>query len=193
MLFRSADGERVHEWKTLGSPGNGTGIIFYNYNASSRVRVSDIRVAPWDGRERDVDLPGAPGTDPDKLVEVPPADSAVVEFVNSDRATGTLHGIRDGKLAFNPAGTKLEIPVARAALITFPVSDAAPPAPAAEGVQLTLHRNERLTLMLEKWDAAEVLAVSPVFGKLKLKPEAVRTLRFNPSAPRGATDEWSGP
>lgn len=188
-----ADGERVHEWKTLGSPGNGTGIIFYNYNASSRVRVSDIRVAPWDGRERDVDLPGAPGTDPDKLVEVPPADSAVVEFVNSDRATGTLHGIRDGKLAFNPAGTKLEIPVARAALITFPVSDAAPPAPAAKGVQLTLHRNERLTLMLEKWDAAEVLAVSPVFGKLKLKPEAVRTLRFNPSAPRGATDEWSGP
>lgn len=187
-----ADGERVHEWKNLGSPGPGTGIVFYNYNSSSRVRVSDIRVSPWDGRERDAAPPGAPGDDPEKLVEVPPADSAVVEFVNNDRATGTLHGIRDGKLAFNPAGTRLDIPLARAALISFPVADA-PALPKVEGVQVTLHRNERLTLALEKWEAEEIIAVSPVFGRLKLKPESVRALRFNPSALRGATDEWSGP
>jgi hypothetical protein len=188
-----ADGEKVHEWKSLGSPGPGTGIVFYNYNSSSRVRLSDIRVAPWDGRERDAaEPPGTPGTDPDKLVEVPPADSALVEFANRDRATGTLHGIRDGKLAFNPAGTRLDIPLARAALISFPVADA-PALPKAEGVQVTLHRNERLTLALEKWEAAEIIAVSPVFGRLKLKPESVRALRFNPAAPRGATDEWSGP
>lgn len=187
-----ADGERVHEWKNLGSPGPGTGIVFYNYNTSSRVRISDIRVSPWDGRERDAAPPGAPGDDPEKLVEVPPADSAVVEFVNNDRATGTLHGIRDGKLAFNPAGTRLDIPLARAALISFPVADA-PALPKVEGVQVTLHRNERLTLALEKWEAEEIIAVSPVFGRLKLKPESVRALRFNPSALRGATDEWSGP
>ncbi|KAF0170172.1 MAG: hypothetical protein FD161_4752 [Limisphaerales bacterium] len=188
-----ADGEKVHEWKGLGSPGPGTGIVFYNYNSNSRVRLSDIRVAPWDGRERDAVEPlGAPGTDPDKLVEVPPADSAVVEFANRDRATGTLHGIRDGRLSFNPAGTKLEIPLARAALIAFPVGDA-PALPKVEGVQVTLHRNERLTLALEKWEAAEIIAVSPVFGRLKLKPEAVRALRFNPSATRGPVDEWSGP
>jgi hypothetical protein len=188
-----ADGEKVHEWKSMGSPGPGTGIVFYNYNANSRVRVSDIRVAPWDGRERDAAEPlGAPGTDPDKLVEVPPADSAVVEFANRDRASGTLHGIRDGRLSFNPAGTKLEIPLARAALIAFPVNDA-PALPKVEGVQVTLHRNERLTLALEKWEAEEIIAVSPVFGRLKLKPESVRALRFNPSAPRGPVDEWSGP
>jgi len=187
-----ADGEKVHEWKSLGSPGPGTGVVFYNYNANSRVRVSDIRVAPWDGRERDAAPPGAPGDDPDKLVEVPPADSAVVEFANRDRASGTLHGIRDGKLAFNPAGTKLEIPLARAALISFPVGDA-PALPKVEGVQVTLHRNERLTLALEKWEAEEIIAVSPVFGRLKLKPESVRALRFNPSATRGPVDEWSGP
>gem|GEM_PF-871742 len=186
-----ADGERVHEWKNLGSPGPGTGIVFYNYNVSSRVRIGDIRISPWDGRERDAAPPGAPGDDPDKLVEVPPADSAVVEFVNNDRATGTLHGIRDGKLAFNPAGTRLDIPVARTALISFPVADA-PTLPKTDGVQVTLHRNERLTLALEKWDPGEIIAVSPVFGRLKLKPESVRTLRFNPSAPRGVTDEWSG-
>lgn len=187
-----ADGERVHEWKNLGSPGPGTAIVFYNYNASSRVRVSDIRISPWDGRERDAAAPGAPGDDPEKLVEVPPADSAVVEFVNQDRATGTLHGIRDGKLAFDPAGVRLDIPVARAALITFPVANA-PALPKVDGVQVTLHRNERLTLALEQWAAGEILALSPVFGRLKLKPEAVRVLRFNPSAPRGVTDEWNGP
>ncbi len=188
-----ADGEKVHEWKGMGSPDNGTSIVFYNYNSSSRVRVSDIRIAPWDGRaDRDAEPLGAPGTDPDKLVEVPPPDTAVVEFVNNDRATGALHGIRDGKLTLNTAGNKLEIPLTRAALISFPVNDA-PALPQVEGVQVTLHRNERLTLALEKWDANEITAVSPVFGRLKLKPESVRQLRFNPSAPRGPVDEWNGP
>lgn len=158
-----ADGERVHEWKNLGSPGPGTGIVFYNYNVSSRVRIGDIRISPWDGRERDAAPPGAPGDDPDKLVEVPPADSAVVEFVNNDRATGTLHGIRDGKLAFNPAGTRLDIPVARTALISFPVADA-PTLPKTDGVQVTLHRNERLTLALEKWDPGRSLPSAPFSG-----------------------------
>ncbi|MEQ2007507.1 MAG: hypothetical protein ABMA26_11975 [Limisphaerales bacterium] len=188
-----ADGEKVHEWKGMGSPGPGTGIVFYNYNASSRVRISDIRITPWDGRvDRDREPLGAPGADPDKLVEVPPPDTAVVEFVNQDRATGTLHGIRDGKLAFNPAGTKLEIPLTRAALIAFPVN-APPELLKVEGVQVTLHRNERLTLALEKWGPGEVTAVSPVFGRLTLKPESIRALRFNPSAPRGPVDEWGGP
>lgn len=187
-----ADGEKVHEWKGMGSPGNGTGVVFYNYNSNSRVRVSDIRVAPWDGREHDAEPLGAPGTDPDKLVEVPPPDSAVVEFVNQDRATGTLHGIRNGRLTFNPAGTRLEIPLARAALIAFPVNSA-PETPKVEGVQVTLHRNERLTLALEKWEPDQIIAVSPVFGRLTLKPESIRALRFNPSAPRGPVDEWSGP
>ena len=107
-------------------------------------------------------------------------------------ATGTLHGIRDGKLTFNPAGTKLELPLTRAALITFPVN-AAPALPKGEGVQVTLHRNERLTLALEKWEPEEIIAVSPVFGRLRLKPEAIRTLRFNPTAARGLEDEWGGP
>lgn len=188
-----ADGEKVHEWKNMGSPGVGTGVVFYNYNASSRVRISDIRIAPWDGRmEREREPLGAPGADPDKFVEVPPPDSAVVEFVNQDRATGTLHGIRDGKLAFNPAGTRLEIPLTRAALIAFPVNDA-PILPKVEGVQVTLHRNERLTLALETWGAGQVIAVSPVFGRLTLKPESIRQLRFNPSASRGPVDEWGGP
>lgn len=187
-----ADGEKVHEWKALGSPGNGTGIVFYNYNGNSRVRVSDIRIAPWDGRVDRAEPPGTPGTDPDQLVEVPPPDTAVVEFLNQDRATGALHGIRDGKLVFNPAGSKLEVPLTRASMITFPVSPAPEPPPVA-GVQVTLHRNERLTLALEKWAAGEISAVSPVFGRLKLRPDSVRSLRFNPAAPRGPADEWSGP
>ena len=188
-----ADGEKVHEWKGMGSPEPGTGIVFYNYNTSSRVRISDIRISPWDGRmNREAEPLGTPGADPDKLVEVPPPDTAVVEFVNNDRATGALHGIRDGKLTLNTAGTKLDIPLTRAALISFPVNDA-PALPKVGGVQVTLHRNERLTLALEKWDADEITAVSPVFGRLKLKPESVRQLRFNPSMPRGPMDEWNGP
>ncbi|MFA6544593.1 MAG: hypothetical protein WCS99_09230 [Limisphaerales bacterium] len=184
-----ADGEKIHEWKGMGSPGNGTGIVFYNYNVSSRVRVSAISIAPWDGRERDAAIPD---TEPGKAVEAPPPDSAVVEFVNRDRAGGTLHGIRDGRLTFSPAGTRMDIPLLRAAVITFP-ADAAPEPPKRGGVQITLHRGERLTLALEKWEAGEIIAVSRILGRLKLSPESVRMLRFNLSAPRGSADEWSGP
>jgi hypothetical protein len=176
----------VHEWKNLGSPGNGTGIVFYNYNSNSRLRLSDIRVAPWDGRERRAEPPAetaAGAAEPDR---------ATVEFANRDRATGRLHGIRDGKMSFSPTETKLEIPLARAALIVLPVADAKPTDKPA-GVQLTLHHNERLTLTLDRWDAREVIAVSPVFGRLALKPEAVRQLRFNPSASRDVADEWGTP
>ncbi len=185
-----ADGEQVHEWKNLGSPGNGTGITFYNYNVTPRFRLGDIRITPWDGRVTTAASP--PATDTDPPVEAPAADSAVVEFINKDRATGTLHGIREGRLSLTTAGNKLEIPLTRAGLITFPANAATELAKVA-GVQVTLHRNERLTLALEKWEGQTITAVSPVFGRLTLKPEAIRSLRFNPTAPRGLGDEWGGP
>lgn len=185
-----ADGEQVHEWKNLGSPGPGTGIVFYNYNANPRFRLGDIRISPWDGRgPNGLGLPLAEAEPPSAP---PPPDTAVVEFINQDRATGLLPGIRDGRVELTTAGSKLEIPLTRAALIAFP-ANAGPGLPPIGGVEVTLHRNERLTLTLEKWEGQTITAVSPVFGRLTLKPEAVRSLRFNPSAPRGAGDEWGGP
>ncbi|MEN9575057.1 MAG: hypothetical protein RL514_2912 [Verrucomicrobiota bacterium] len=185
-----ADGEQVHEWKNLGSPGPGTGITFYNYNVNPRFRLSDIRITPWDGRAPNAGTP--PPIDADPPAEAPSPDSAVVEFINKDRATGTLHGIREGRLSLTTAGNKLEIPLTRAGLIAFPANAATELAKVA-GVQVTLHRNERLTLALEKWEGQTITAVSPVFGRLTLKPEAIRSLRFNPTAPRGLGDEWGGP
>ncbi len=185
-----ADGEQVHEWKNLGSPGPGTGITFYNYNVNPRFRLGDIRITPWDGRAVAAGTP--PATDTDPPVEAPAAGSAVVEFINKDRATGTLHGIREGRLSLTTAGNKLEIPLTRAGLIAFPANAATELAKVA-GVQVTLHRNERLTLVLEKWEGQTITAVSPVFGRLTLKPESIRSLRFNPTVARGLGDEWGGP
>ncbi len=185
-----ADGESVHEWKNLGSPGNGTGITFYNYNVNPRFRIGDIRITPWDGRAASAGTQSPTG--PDKPAEVLAADSAVVEFINKDRTAGTLHSIREGRLLLTTAGNKLEIPLTRAGLIAFPSSIAAE-LPKVAGVQVTLHRNERLTLALEKWEGQTITAVSPVFGRLTLKPEAIRSLRFNPTAARGLGDEWGGP
>ena len=172
------DGEKVQEWKALGRPGNGTGIVFYNYNANSRVRLSNIRITPWDGTHGEP----PPITEPKE---------AVVQFVNQDRATGSVQEIRNGRLALDAAGTRLEIPLKRIAAVLLP----APVTPAltnANPVQLSLHRNERLSLALENWEAGEVTATSPVFGQLRLQPAAVRTLRFNPRASRAAADEWGG-
>lgn len=172
------DGEKVQEWKALGRPGNGTGIVFYNYNANSRVRLSNIRITPWDGTHGEP----PPITEPKE---------AVVQFVNQDRATGSVQEIRNGRLALDAAGTRLEIPLTRIAAVLLP-TPVTPALTNANPVQLSLHRNERLSLALEKWEAGEVTATSPVFGQLRLQPAAVRTLRFNPTASRAAADEWGG-
>lgn len=184
------DGEPVHEWKNLGSPGPGTSLVFYNYNANPRFRIGDIRISPWDGRGPSGT--GLPLAEADPPNAPPPVDTAVVEFINKDRATGLLQGIRDGRVELTTAGNKLEIPLTRAALIAFPAI-AGPGLLPIGGVEVTLHRNERLTLTLEKWEGQTITAVSPVFGRLTLKPEAIRSLRFNPMAARGAGDEWGGP
>ncbi len=189
-----ADGEKLQEWRNLGHPGDGTGMIFYNYNPNSQIRVGEIHITPWNGKFQSSPAtstePAATGTPP---VETPAENTALVEFVNQDRATGALHGIRDGKLLLNAAGAQLEVPLARASQIIF--ARPAPPAkaPAAPEVQVTLHRNERLTLTLEKWTGQEITVNSAVLGRLKLKPEAIRTLRFNPAAARNTADEWGRP
>jgi hypothetical protein len=173
-----ADGEKVQDWRGLGRPGNGTGIVFYNYNANARLRVSNIHISPWDG---------AVGGNPAEAE----AQEASVKFINQDRATGTVQEIQQNRLVLLAAGGRLEIPINRVAAIVLPAPQAAPTAHSGT-VQLSLHRNERLTLALERWEADDITAHSPVFGQLRLPPTAVRSLRFNPTTPRAATDEWGG-
>ncbi|NBV20727.1 MAG: hypothetical protein EBS05_01845 [Proteobacteria bacterium] len=174
-----ADGEKITEWKTLGRPGNGTGLVFYNYNSNSRIRISNLSITPWNG------IHGEPEREPDQK-------EAEVRFANQDRATGTLYAIREGKLVLGVAERRLEIPVSRVASITFPIENT-PPLAENTGVQLSLHRSERLTLVLEKWEAGRISAVSPVFGRLQLSSDSVRKLRFNPAMPRTGPDELNWP
>ncbi|NBR84190.1 MAG: hypothetical protein EBS84_12230 [Proteobacteria bacterium] len=174
-----ADGEKVYEWKGLGRPGDGTAVLFYNYNTTSRLRLSNIGIAPWDGQFGEGTPAAANAT-------------ALVQFANTDLASGEVHSIRDGKLALTTAGNRLEVPITRVSVVTLPVA-AAPATTNAAGVQLSLHRNERLTLTLDKWEGNEVSAVSPVFGRLHLPPAAVRALRFNPHVSRTSGDELNWP
>jgi len=173
-----ADGEKVQDWRGLGRPGNGTGIVFYNFNVNARLRVSNIRISPWDG---------AAGEAPAEAE----AQEATVKFVNQDRASGAIQEIQQNRLVLQAAGGRLEIPITRVATIALPTPAAATTTNSGS-VQLSLHRNERLTLALERWEGEVITATSPVFGQLRLQPAAVRSLRFNPTAPRAVTDEWGG-
>ncbi|NDA69161.1 MAG: hypothetical protein EBY09_21450, partial [Verrucomicrobia bacterium] len=42
-----ADGEKVYEWKGLGRPGDGTAVLFYNYNTERLTLTLD----KWEGNE----------------------------------------------------------------------------------------------------------------------------------------------
>ena len=173
-----ADGEKVQDWRGLGRPGNGTGIVFYNFNVNAKLRVGNIRISPWDG---------AAGETPAEAE----AQEATVKFVNQDRASGAIQEIQQNRLVLKAAGGRLEIPITRVATIALPTPAAATTTNSGS-VQLSLHRNERLTLALERWEGEVITATSPVFGQLRLQPAAVRSLRFNPTAARAVTDEWGG-
>lgn len=173
-----ADGEKVQDWRGLGRPGNGTGIVFFNFNVNAKLRIGNIRISPWDG---------SAGENPTEAE----AQEATVKFINQDRATGTVQEIQQNRLVLLTASGRLEIPTTRVAAITLPAAKNAPTLNSGT-VQLSLHRNERLTLALERWEGEVLTAHSPVFGQLRLQPAAVRILRFNPTAPRAAADEWGG-
>ena len=175
------DGAPVQEWKDSGAPLSGKGISFYSQRPDLAMRVSNLKITVWDGRN-DEPLP-AGGV----------AETTIL-LANGDRVTGTLGAIREGQMSLATLQAKLTVPLQRAVQIQLAGGGTnAAPIRAAGEVQVSLHGGEKVSLKLEKWEDGKAHGTSAVFGKIILNPQWVRQLLFNSDQPRVAGDEFAFP
>jgi len=172
-----ADGTHVKTWRVSGPQPEGTGILFYSQRTDGSIRVSNLRVSAWDGRE-EISTP------------TNAMSETLLHLANSDRVAGKVNAIKDGKVAFaGPAG-ELQIPLQRATQIFFPSDTNAPPANATgRNVRASLVRGDSVTFTLDRWEGAEVTGTSANFGKVTLRVDSVKNLLFNPESPRPPADD----
>jgi hypothetical protein len=171
------DGQHIKTWRVSGAQPEGTGILFYSQRTDGAVRISNLRVSAWDGRD-EVSAPANSITE------------TLVMLANSDKVTGNVNAIKEGKLALAGAAGELEIPLQRATQVFFPSgTNAVASASNPREVRATLVRGDAVTFELDRWEGASVSGTSPNFGKVSLRTDGVRQLLFNPGLTRPPTDD----
>lgn len=172
-----ADGKFIQRWKDS-SPGGfvakGGGIVFFSQVEARSLRISNIRVAEWDGR-----------FEPDTLTNLPP-DMDAVFLANRDKVFGKVLSLEETKATIETKQTKLDIPLERVTQIRFAKANAKTNITEGE-VRVGFPGGESVVLMIEKWEATEVKGTSRTFGPLAFDPRSIREIQFN--LRRSATDE----
>lgn len=142
----------------------GTGIVIQQQAASS-LKISNLTISRWNG-----------------VVDDFGASSVVLKedlllLSNRDKISGQLLGIKDGKVEFQTAFSKIEIPLERIQRITC-----VPPQERMVNtnrqVRLVLGDAGRLTLKVKRWDAEVVEGESPVFGDVKINARVVMGVQY---------------
>jgi hypothetical protein len=164
-----ADGKFIQRWKDSNPGGfiaKGGGILFFSQVEPRSLKLSNIRVAEWDGRY-----------EPDAQTNAPP-NVDVVFLANRDKVFGKVAAIEETKATVETKQTRLDIPIARVTQIRF-ASDSSITNTAPGEVRASFPGGERVVFKLEKWDTKEVTGASKTFGNLAFDPKNIRELQFN--------------
>jgi hypothetical protein len=167
------DGQRLQVWKDPnGFVGQGTGIRFV-HNGPGLIKISDIRVSPWDGVQ--VESAAAAGQDS-------------LELTNGATLSGAVETVSADTLTLRGAKEKTEIPRDRIRRVIFgpppPAENIEPP---AGWVRATLANGGNLVFQIQSWDSAGVKIRSPFFGDARFDPAVFQRLRFFPLPTNSAT------
>ena len=164
-----ADGKFVQRWKES-SPGGfvakGGGIVFFSQVEARSLKLSNIRVAEWDGR-----------FEPESMTNLPP-DMDVVFLANRDKVFGKVLTLEEAKATIEAKQARLDIPLERVTQIRFAKADSETNTLPGE-VRATFPGGESVVFNLEKWDDTQVTGTSRTFGPLSFEPKSIRELRFN--------------
>ncbi|HVY71849.1 MAG TPA: hypothetical protein VHH73_18095 [Verrucomicrobiae bacterium] len=162
------DGKPLQTWRDpAGFIASGQGIVFFSQMDGPSVRLSNIRVAEWDGR---ADL------------EQGTADRGAGDYLrlaNHDRVQGALGVLSDGKIGFEAAQTKLQVPVERVTQIYFGGTNQVAMGRTPWETRTFLAGGGNVSLTLEKWDEHQVSGRSANFGPLSFNSQSVRQIYFN--------------
>ena len=163
------DGHYVSQWEdAAGYVGTGSHLAFACQNNSSRLRVSDLVVSSWNGM-----IDSARSMDAD--------DRDVILLTNgTDRFSGDLTGLEDGKFLLRGTYADMKIPVEQVEEIRFARKRVAPtPAPSGKALRLILQPVGRLTLDPVSATRSTLEARSAVLGDIELDLGYASLLEFS--------------
>jgi hypothetical protein len=167
-IWLYVNGTMVKEWTDPGDfAGSGTKMIFSSQQGMY-AKISNIKVAAWDGK---LDEAAAPAGDKSK------EDS--IKMANSDKVSGKLKKIEAGKVIFASSYADLTIPLDRIEEIDMSADGADQAKKGANDVKAYFADRGSVTMDLESWNAKQVTASSPNFGKAVFSPDAFQRLQFN--------------
>ncbi|HWB57837.1 MAG TPA: hypothetical protein VG733_00015 [Chthoniobacteraceae bacterium] len=179
-IWLYVNGNLLKQWTDPGEfAGSGTKMIFSSQQGMY-AKVSNIKVTTWDGK------PDEAAADAGKQKE----DS--IKMANSDRVSGKLKSIADGKAVFASSYADLTIPLDRIEQIDMSSVGADQPKKNANDVRAYFADRGSVTMELQSWDDKHVIASSPNFGTVTFSPDAFQRLLFNlgsqPAADEGGDD-----
>ncbi len=132
--------------------------------------------APYGCRIKSVSVTGGAPAGP----AVPPAgaDADRVVFANGDQVSARSVALANGTLAVATDFGELNSPVAKVASVAFRVAVQPGPRPRT-GEVLVQTRTGRLTLRLESLGDAGLVGASDCLGRVTVKRQAIRAIKFN--------------
>lgn len=163
-----ADGALLQRWRdNAGFAGRGSGIVFSTQIEGSSLRLSNLKIAEWNGKFEE------------EIPANPPAQEDFVRLVNRDKVSGVLSGFRDGKILMAAAQTKLEIPLQRVTQIFFGAGNTNRLARSPWEVRAYFSGGGSVSMQLEKWSRKQLAGSNPDFGHLVFDARSIRRLQFN--------------
>ena len=170
------DDQLVLKWKDTNAKfaGKGNGLLFTSRN-SYPMRLSNIRIAEWDGN-----LPQAGGGK-----NLGNGKDDYVQFKNEDSISGQVKTILEGKLTL--ATSFAEVPVEMSSISVLELTNpGVKTTPKAGVVRAQMPARGQLTFRMQSWVNGKVRVESPYFGTADFDPSVFQRLEFNRHVPRGS-------
>lgn len=161
------DGEFITQWRDQGGfVAKGEGICFFSQRMGPMMKLTNVRVSEWDGR------------DDKQMPEVRPEGVQVLYLVNNDQAEGKLLGVQSGKANVQTDFATLKVPVERITDIYLRPGQPMTNVLAGE-VRAVFAGGGSVTFTIDRWSKDEVAGNNRNFGRVALKTAWVRRLQFN--------------
>ncbi len=162
------DGDVVGQWTDAEAfAGQGEGIAFRS-GSMGDIKISNIRVAPWDGR-----LPGAAGDGEDI------GEYDQVRFVNNDKFSGQVLSVENDTLRFKTVYATLDIPMDRVMEIVMADEKSERARRRANDVMAVFADRGLLTVEIDRIEDGILHGASENFGNISLPLGVLRTLQWN--------------
>ncbi|MGJ8695303.1 MAG: hypothetical protein ACSHYF_03235 [Verrucomicrobiaceae bacterium] len=178
-VYLYVDGQYFAQWNDLdGYAGKGGGIGF-GANSNCRLKISDVLVTSWNGT-------------PDAARSLVHDERDIALLTNgTDRFSGQVSSIKDGKVAFKGPFADMTIPLADLSELQFSTSTLADPDEldwdSGTGI-MRFNPFGKISLSPIASDEKSLSGKSPILGDLKINLDSAILLQFADGP--DALDEW---